>query len=291
MQDYLVRVIAKEAGIRGLACMTTELVNEARERHQTSPGASVILARALTGAALMGALLKVRQRVALKFEGSGPIRKVITESDSYGKVRGYTAVPNAVIPPYQNSYDVVSGLGQAGLLTVVKDLRLKELAEGIVPLATSDIAGDLTAYLEQSEQIPSEVAIGEVMEMDGSIAVSGGLLVQALPPYTENNVDLIRERLQELPPLSALLQSGKTPQDILALTFEGITYELLEERSLQFKCTCSRERSRFALYTLGVEELNNILKTEGQAMIDCHFCHKQYIFEREELETIRDAVR
>lgn len=291
MEDYLIRILAKDASVRGLACLTTNLVNEACRQHGTSPTAAAVLGHALTGGALMGALLKVRQRIALKFEGTGPLQKVVVEADSYGNLRGYVAVPEADLPLVGDEYDMINALGRAGLLTVVKDLRLKELYESTVPLETSQIDADLTAYLELSEQIPSIVQIGVVLAPDqqsqnAQVAVAGGLLAQSMPPHGAEVIDLLKERLQELPPVAELLKSGQTPESLLALLFEGIEYEFLERRPLRFKCNCSRDRTRQALITLGRDEIESLIETEGQAVVDCHFCREQYLFSRAELEEL-----
>jgi molecular chaperone Hsp33 len=163
---------------------------------------------------------------------------------------------------------------------------MKEMPEGVVPLQTSTFDGDLTYYLNQSEQTPSLVVMGEVLDENGRLQVSGGLLIQAMPP---NDVGIIRdfiERLQELPPLEAMLKDGKSPEEILALLFAGIDYTELEKRPLRFQCTCSYERSEKALINLGRQELEELLETEGEAIVDCHFCHERYVFDEEDLRLI-----
>lgn len=286
MEDHLVRIIAKNEGVRGLACVTTHLVNEIADRHEAMPTAAAVLERALTGGVLLGALLKVGQRVALKFEGNGPVGKAIVEADAYGKVCGYLSNPAVDLALVAGRQNIVAAIGQVGLLTVVKDLKLNELAEGVVPLQTSTFDGDLTYYLNQSEQTPSLVVMGEVLAENGRFQVCGGVLIQAMPP---NDMDVIRafiERMQELPPLSDLFNEGKTPADILDLLFAGFAYEELEKRPLRFQCTCSRERSEKALVNLGAEDLQALLENEGEAVVDCHFCRERYLFDEEDLRLI-----
>ena len=290
MEDYLIRILAKEVGVRGLACVTTNLVNHVCRRHGTTATVTAVLGRALTGGALMGALLKVQQRVAIKLEGTGPLQKVIVEADSYGRIRGYPAVPDLDWPQQQGRYDMTGAIGRAGLLTVVKDLGLRELAESVVPLKTGATDTDLTAYLNQSEQIPSVVSIGIDVAEDGHVSVAGGILIQAIPPTDEAIIPQLANRILELPPVQTLLHSGKTPEDMLAILFEGIEYVTLEKRPLRSQCTCSRERSEKALVALGREELAALLETDGQAVVDCHFCHERYVFEREELELILEEI-
>jgi len=270
-----------------LVCVTTELVHEAAQRHETSPAASVALGRTLTGAVLLGALLKVKQRVALKYEGSGPWHKILAEADSYGRVRGYVTTPEDDLPLVNGQFELENGIGRAGLLTVVKDLRLKELAESITPLAYSDFNQDLQAYFDQSEQIATAVQVGEVLDDAGQIVVAGGLLIQELPAPAETGmVAVLEERLQELPPIAALLAQGNTPEDVLALVFGDVPYELLEQRPLQFACDCSWERTRQALASIGPAEIAHLLETDGEAVVHCHYCHESYLFNAFELEVL-----
>lgn len=287
--DYLVRIWAKEAGLRALACVTTDLANEASRRHAAQPPAAAMLSQGLTGAALLGALLKVQQRIALKFEGNGPLQKVLVESDSYGRIRGYVAEPEAVVAADSTgTYDVYS-LGTAVTLTVVKDIQLDELQQSVVDISGQSIDGGLTYYLHQSEQTRSIVEIDEGLsphdDADRRLDVAGGLLVQALPDHQEGVLEQVAERLDGLPPMAQLLRDGRSAEEILASIFIDFEYETLEVRPLEFQCSCSWERSEKALTMLGREDLETLID-EGQAVVDCHFCHERYIFGREALEMI-----
>ncbi|MEZ4513044.1 MAG: Hsp33 family molecular chaperone HslO [Chloroflexota bacterium] len=285
MDDYLLRVWSREAGVRGLICITTHLVNEGVRRHQASPTAAAALGRALTGGVLIGGLLKIAQRVAVKFEGSGPLKKLIVESDSNGVVRGYVQQPLVDLPQTAQGYDVVGAIGAAGLLTVVKDVGLRDLAQSVIPLATSTIDGDLTAYLEQSEQIASVVQVGSMVDEAGYTTIAGGILLQAMPPRGADVVQLLRERMQEMPPIEVMLATGRTPEQVASELFGELVYVELEKRPLIFQCSCSRERSEKALLSLGRAEIELLLE-EGEAVIDCHFCHERYVFDRDELEIL-----
>lgn len=286
MEDYLVRVIAIEAGVRGFACQATNLVNEAAARHGTQPTATAVLGEGLVAAVLMGALLKVQQRVAIKFAGNGPIGKLLVEGDSYGRVRGYVQHPEVDLPLKLGEPDTAAAIGNLGALVVVKDLRLKDLYDGVVPLETGVVEAELNFYLNQSEQIPSAVQIGVRLDETGRVTAAAGLLLQALPPYEMEIVQQLTNRVGELPPVAALLQSGQTPEDLLAQLFVGIPYEVLEKRPLSFQCDCSWERTRHALVTLGRDELEHLLAAEGQAEVDCHYCHAHYLFTADDLQLI-----
>lgn len=290
MSDYLVRIITKSGNFRALACVTTELVGEACRRHGTFPTASAALGRALTGGALMGALLKTGQRVALKFEGNGPLKKIITEADSNGAVRGYVGVPDVCMVREDGKLDVASALGMAGFLTVTKDLGLKEPYKGMVRLYSGEIAEDLALYLTESEQIPSAVALGVFVESDNSVSAAGGFLVQALPPQEEEMIDKLMDRIGKLPPVTQLLREGKNPEQILDMLFADIPYESLEKRALGFSCSCNREKIERVLISLGREELNKMIEEEKNVEVKCEFCRKDYSFTKIELEKLLKGI-
>lgn len=286
MNDYLVRIITKAGNIRAMACVTTELVNEARRRHNTFPTASAALGRALTGGALMGAMLKTGQRVALKFEGSGPLKKIIVEADSNGTVRGYVGVPEVYMVWEDGRLDVAGALGRAGFLTVTKDLGLKEPYKGTVQLYTSEIAEDLALYLTESEQIPSAVALGVFVEPDISVSAAGGFLVQAVPPQDEEMIDTLMDRIGKLPPVTQLLREGKVPEEMLEMLFSGIPHDILERRALAFQCSCSREKVEKALISIGSKELVRMIEQQEKAEVKCEFCRQAYTFTREEIKLL-----
>ena len=286
MKDYMYLALATDDGVRGYAAATTHLVEEARQRHGASPTAAVALGRALTAAALMSGLLKVGQRVAIKWEGTGPLRKIVVEADAKGRVRGYVAEPEVELPLVDGDFDVPGAIGRAGLLTVVRDLLLVELAEGTVHLATSDISGDLTYFLEQSDQVPSALEVGVSLNPDGSVAAAGGILIQPLPPYDPAVVEQLKERLQEMPPVTAMLAEGQKPEAILDEVFAGINHKLLSKYPLRFECDCSRERTESALVSLGREELQALLDNEGEAVVTCQFCRTEYVFSGEDLAAL-----
>nr|WP_298438921.1 Hsp33 family molecular chaperone HslO [Geobacter sp.] len=284
--DYLVRVITKDGSIRALACVTTGLVGELCRRHGTWPTASAALGRGLTAGALMGALLKTGQRVALRFEGNGPLKKVLVEADANGAVRG--GVGNPEVSPVRDDgkLDVGGALGRAGLLTVTKDLGLKEPYTGTVILYTSEIAEDLAWYLTESEQIPSAVGLGTYVEPDGSVSAAGGFLIQALPPGDEELVDRLMARIGEMPPVTELLRRGVTPEGMLAYLFDGIPCDTLEKRALAFVCSCSRERTERLLVSLGKADLAALIDEQGGAEVTCELCRERYRFDRGELERL-----
>jgi molecular chaperone Hsp33 len=289
MDDYLVRVIAREAGIRGFASLTTALGREGARRHDASPLSAAALSYGLTGAALLGALLKVQQRGAIKVQGNGPLGQMVTESDSYGHVRGYVSVSDLPSPVNIGPEQVAFAIGDQGLLTVAKDLRIKDVYRGVVELQSGHMDEELMHYLRRSEQTPSLVEIGARMSSVGELRVAGGLLLQPLPGGDPGALERLSQRADDLPPLADLLADGETPEKILRMIFGPMNYEVLEKRPISFRCSCSWERSKKALMLLGRDEVESLM-AEGEAVVECHFCHERYYYGVEALETILDEM-
>jgi molecular chaperone Hsp33 len=290
VKDYLVRIITKDANVRGLACVTSHLVDETCRRQGARPTACVALGRALTGGALMGALLKSGQRVALRFEGNGPLEKIIVEAESNGTVRGYVKVPHVDLPLKNGKFNVSGALGDSGLLTVVKDLRLKEPYTGMVELYTGEIGEDLAFYLTESEQIPSAVGLGVSVDEGGGVSAAGGFLIQSFPPYQKATVDGLIAQIQEMSSITELISKGKTPEQLLDILFSRIPFEILEERPLAFQCSCSKERVEKALVALGREEIEAMISRQKETIVTCEFCQGRYQLTREELEQLAEHM-
>ncbi len=286
MTDKIERVIAESGNFFGVACDTTELVNEACRKHDARPTGAAALGRALTGAALLAALLKDDQSILLKFEGNGPLKKIITEAGYNGWVRGYIANPHGDVPLKNGQIDVASGIGRAGFLTVVKDIGNNKKYPGTIQLYTSEIGEDLAYYLSQSEQTPSAIALAIQLNNDGTIGAAGGFLVQSLPPADETFLSLIEKEINSLPPLSQLLLNKTPPGDILSSLFRKVPHKKTGDKELVYSCSCSRDKMLTALYSLGEEEITSLLQTEGQAEVRCEFCRQRYIFKKEALEKL-----
>jgi molecular chaperone Hsp33 len=291
MKNYIVRVISEQANVIGLACVTTDLVNESCRLHGAYPTACAALGRALTGGALMAALLKLGQRLALKLEGNGPLRKIIVEADYAGNVRGFVGVPEVDLPPKNGKFDVAGAVGTEGVLTVIKDTGRKELYNGVVRIRTGEIAEDIAHYFAESEQIPTAVALGVYMEPSLDITAAGGFLVQSLPPSDENMIDRLIGNIGKLPPYTQMLFSGQAPEDILEAIFSGIPYATLERHELFYRCTCSRERIERVLVSLGREELADMVDKQGKADVTCEFCRKSYHLSGRELLALLDSMQ
>jgi len=290
MTDYLVRIITETQNIRALACVTTDLADEARRRHGAWPTASAALGRALTAGALMGALLKTGQRVALRFEGNGPLKKILVEADSDGAVRGCVGEPEVHLETPEGKLDVGNALGKAGFLTVTKDLGMKEPYHGMVQLMSSEIAEDLALYLTESEQTPSAVGLGVFVEPENRVSAAGGFLIQALPGADGATIDRLMTHIEGLPPLTSLLREGKSPEQLLELLFKGIPFKTLEKRALAFRCSCSREKIESAVLSLGVGEIDDMIQRDGGAEVTCEFCRQVWRLDRDDLERLKAAT-
>lgn len=283
MADHLVRIISESGTIRGLACVTTDLVSYARKQHETGPTATVALGRALTGGILLGALQKIGHRVNLKFEGNGPLGKIVVEANARGSVRGYAGNPKTEVPPVGDRFDVASAIGRAGLLTVTKDIGMREPYRSTVHLVSGEIGEDLAYYFVESEQIPSAVGLGVRLAPDGDVAVAGGFVIQAIPPGDHANVESITTKLSSLPPYTNMLLDGVSPEGALAKMFAEVPFERLETFPLAYQCPCSRERFERALVTLGPGELTEMAEEMGEIETVCEFCHEKYYFGKGEL--------
>ncbi len=276
MADQIVRALCLSGGIRILACSAGELAREICELQRTSATASIALSRGLAGGALMGALLKDEQRIALKFEGNGPLRKMIIEADSDGAVRGCVGTPAADLEPLKGKWDVAGLIGRAGFLTVSKDLGTGGHPYlGVVQLVSSEIGEDLAYYLTDSEQTPSAVGLGAALDDAGLIAVCGGFLVQALPKADELEIEKIMARIAGLPALSGLLEDVGA-EGVIRELFGDIPYTILESHDIFFRCGCGQEKVERALLTLGSEELQDMRSKDSGARVTCEFCRKAY---------------
>ncbi len=285
MADSLERVISQSGNFFGVACNTTKLVTEACRRHDVGPLAAAALGRALTGAALLAALLKDNQSVFLKFEGNGPLKKIITEAGYDGWVRGYVADPHAEVPLRNGLIDVAAGLGRAGFLTVVKDIGNNRKYPGTIQLYTSEIGEDLAYYLSQSEQTPSAIALAIHLEKDGTIGASGGFLIQSLPPADETVLSRLEKEIAAMPPLSKLLLEGKSPAAILSLLFNKVPHKKIGLWTLTYSCSCNQEKMEGAFFSLGEEDIRQLIEKEEGVEVHCEFCRQSYDSAKKNLKT------
>lgn len=289
MQDHLLRATAN--GVRAFVAVTTNLTEEARQRHDCYPIAAAALGRTMTGAMLLAANLKTDESISIRIDGDGPLGAVVADAWADGRVRGYVEEPHTDLPLHNGKLDVGQAVG-AGHINVTRFTGLKQPFTGSAELVSGEIAEDMTNYLYVSEQTPSTISLGVLVNPDLSVAAAGGLMVQALPGADDAALEQIENNLAALGPISQLIQQGMDGQAILEKIFAGMEVELnlYEPLELTFRCQCSRERVTTALISLGVEELTDILKDE-QAELCCHFCAEKYQFNKEELEELIESIK
>jgi len=286
MQDHLVRIISQDGLFRGVAAVTTGLVQEICTKQQADLTATVALGRLLTGGALLGCLLKGKQRLALMIEGNGPLGRLSVETDAEGRVRGSILHPRANLPPKDGRFDVAGAVGKAGFLHVWKDLGLKNPYQSMVQLQSSEIAEDLAWYLTSSEQIPSSLALGVELDSTGEVAAAGGFLIQSLPPGNPEEVARLIGRLETFPPTTSMLRQGMAPEQLLERLFAGKNFLVQTEVPLRFHCPCSVKQTEQVLVALGKEELSRLAEEQEQVEVTCEFCRKVYQFSREQINIL-----
>ncbi len=286
MTDHLVRILSNDGSLRAVAAATKNLTEKIRRLQETDPTATIALGRLVAGAALMGALLKGDQRLALMIEGNGPLQRLHAETDAYGHVRGSIKNPTAGLPPKEDRFDVAGAVGRAGFLHVVKDLGLKEPYRGMVQLYSSEIAEDLAYYLTTSEQIPSTVGLGVALDQDFAIAAAGGFLVQAMPDGDPELIPLLEKRLRHLPPIASLLRQGQSPLQVLEGLFQDIPFTVQLETPLEFRCTCNLAQVTAMLRALPADEIRAMIEEDQGATVTCEFCKQRYHFTAEELSAL-----
>jgi molecular chaperone Hsp33 len=290
--DYLIKALAYNDQVRAYAARTTETISEAQKRHQTWPTASAALGRAMTAGVMMGSMLKGNAKLTIKVEGGGPIGVILVDSNSKGEVRGYVTNPQTHFElNNKGKLDVARAVGTGGNLTIVKDLGLKDHFSGQVPIVSGELGEDFTYYLVTSEQIPSSVGVGVLVNPDNTILASGGFIIQLLPGTDDETITKIEERLSKIDPISKLIQRGLTPEEILEEVLGQGNVKILEKQPVKFKCQCSKERIENAIVSLGEEEIQSMIDDEGQAEAQCHFCNEVYKLTREDLEELKKEAK
>lgn len=290
MADSLIHALTDSGHVRIATCTTSHLVQEACRLQGTSITAGVALGRVLTAAALLGGQLKEEQRLSLKFEGNGPLQKILAETDAYGNICGYVGHAEAEVPSRDDGVDLASALGKAGFLTVTKDLKLKTPYQGRVQLQSSEISQDVAYYLSASEQTPAAFGVSVTLDEKGFPAAAGGFMCQALPPVADSLIEPLEQQIQQLPPLSHLLQQGIAAEELLARIAGDIGYHINHTRPLQWQCRCSRQRMQQALISLGATELRQLSQEQELVRITCEFCGRNYAFNRCELDELAQAA-
>ena len=291
MKDYLVKALAYHGQVRAYAVCATESVKEAQRRHDLWVNASAALGRTMIGTVMLGAMEKGAVKVTVKIEGNGPIGFLVADADGNGNIRGYVQNPKVQLKPNaQGKIDVRGAVGVNGTLTVVRDMGMRDFFTGQVALVSGEIGEDFTYYFTTSEQIPSAVGLGVLVNPDHSILAAGGFVIQMLPDAKEATISRLEENLKTLKPISEMVREGLSPEEILQAILSGGDVQFLSQLPVQFHCSCSKERLRIALLSLGRDELEQILQEEGHAELTCHFCEEKYDFNQEDLKALIQQI-
>ena len=287
MNDYIIRATAANDQIRAFAAVTTEMVETAREHQNTSPVATAALGRLLTAGAMMGSMMKGEKDVlTLQIKAGGPLQGITVTADSQGNVKGYVGNPDVCIPANSKGKLDVAGAVGPGFLTVIKDMGLKEPYSGQVMLQTCEIAEDLTYYFATSEQVPSAVGLGVLMNKNNTVRQAGGFIVQLMPFAEEEVISRLEQNVQKINSVTNLLEEGHTPESLLENVLEGFDVQINEKMDTRFCCNCSKERVAKALISIGRKELNEMIQEGKPIEMNCHFCNTNYTFTVEEMKEI-----
>lgn len=287
MTDYIVRATAADGEIRAFAATTRELVEAARSAHNTSPVATAALGRLLTAAGMMGSMMKNEDDLlTIKIQGDGPIGGLTVTADSKGDVKGYAFDPSVMLPPNaQGKLDVGGALG-IGVLSVIQDTGMKEPYVGQTILVSGEIAEDLTYYYATSEQIPTSIALGVLMNRDNTVRQAGGFIIQLLPGASEEIISRLETKLSEISPITSLLDEGNSPEEILEYILGDFDLSVTDRMATRFYCNCDKQRVEKALISIGKKDLQEMIDDGKPIEVNCHFCSKNYTFEVEELQEL-----
>lgn len=285
MEDYMVRASAADAQIRAFACTTKGVAEAARKAHNTSPVVTAALGRLLSAGAMMGSMLKGdRDILTLQIKGDGPMRGLTVTADAHGKVKGYADIPDVILPANALGKLDVGGAVGKGTLSVVRDLGLKDPYVGQTLIQTGEIAEDLTYYFATSEQVPSSVGLGVLMERSNTVRQAGGFIVQLMPFAEDAVIDRLEQNMRGISSVTSMLDEGKSPEQMLGILLEGLSLQVTDTMPVEFSCDCSREKIEKVLISLGEKELRDMVEEGEEVEVNCSFCSRHYTFSVDELE-------
>ncbi|MDT3960532.1 Hsp33 family molecular chaperone HslO [Staphylococcus kloosii] len=286
-KDYIVKALAFDGQIRAYSALTTKTVQEAQTRHYTWPTASAALGRTMTATVMMGAMLKGDQKLTVTLDGQGPVGKVIADADAKGNVRGYVTNPQTHFPLNDiGKLDVSRAVGTNGSLTVVKDVGMKDYFSGSSPVVSGEVGDDFTYYFAKSEQVPSSVGLGVLVNPDNSIKASGGFIIQVMPGATDETITKLEDAINNMTPVSKLIDQGLSPEALLYEVLGESNVQILEELPTQFECNCGHDKFLNAIKGLGEAEINSMIEEDHGAEAECHFCRSKYEYSEEELQAL-----
>lgn len=291
MEDYLVKALCYGGAIRAYAIRATNTVAQAQKRHDTWSASTAALGRTMIGSLMLGATLKGKDKLTVKIQGDGPAGGIVVDSDGAGNVKGYIKNPHVSLPLNpQGKIDVRGAVGSKGIFTVIKDLGLKETFSGQTPIVSGEIGEDFTYFMAVSEQIPSAVGVSVLVDTDETVKAAGGFMLQVMPGADEATIELLEQRLKDIPLVSGLIDQGESPEQLLQRVIGTENMEILETLPVQFYCDCSKEKFSRAIIAVGKDEINAMIEEDHGAEAVCHFCGNKYQYSEEELVELRDEA-
>ncbi|MBF0738686.1 Hsp33 family molecular chaperone HslO [Staphylococcus arlettae] len=286
-KDYIIKALAFDGQIRAYSALTTETVQEAQTRHYTWPTASAALGRTMTATLMMGAMLKGEQKLTVTLDGQGPVGKVIADADAQGNVRGYVTQPQTHFPLNNvGKLDVSRAVGTNGSLTVVKDIGMKDYFSGSSPIVSGEVGDDFTYYFAKSEQVPSSVGLGVLVNPDNTIKASGGFIIQVMPGAQEETIAQLEEAINNMTPVSQLIDQGTSAEGLLYEILGEENVQILEELPAQFECNCGHDKFLNSIKGLGEAEIKDMIEQDHGAEAECHFCRNKYQYSEAELQSL-----
>lgn len=290
-RDFLQIATAFDRTVRIFVAKTTQIVKDAQKVHNMYPTSLAALGRTLTATLMMGGMLKGNQSIAVRIDGDGPIGKIVCESDTSGRVMGYLGNGGVYLKYKNGKLNVGDAVGRNGLLTVVKDLHLKEPFTSSTPLVNGEIAEDFTYYFAESEQVPSSVSLGVLVGLNGDVLAAGGFIIQVMPGCKEETIKYLEEILKDIKPISTLIQEGKNGRQILKEILKDNEFEVLKTAPVYFKCSCSKERFRQGIKSLGYKSVKQMLDEDHNITATCQYCHQAYTFDENELNNLLKEMK
>lgn len=289
MQDYMIRGTAMDGMVRIFGVRATGIVEELRRRHDTWPVVTAALGRTVAAGLMMGAMLKDEDKLTIQIKGDGPAGQIVVDANAKGEVRGYADNPHVDLPPNaQGKLDVSGAVGKNGTLYIIKDLGLKEPYRGSIPLISGELGEDFTYYFAKSEQTPSAVAVGVLVNPDTSVRAAGGFIIQLLPGLSDDEITNIETKLAQIKPVTEMLDSGMTLEDMVSLVVEQL--DVKETMDVSFRCQCSEERVERTLISLGRSEIEQLMEDDEKVEVVCHFCNEKYTFDDEQLKLLLEKI-
>lgn len=292
MKDYIIRGASKDESIRFFSCITTGMVEEARKIHNCSPISIAALGRMLTAASMMGTMLKSdKDTLTLQINGKGPTGSIVVVSDNTGDARGYITNPDVELMHREDGkLDVGGAVGKTGVLTVIKDLGMREPYVGQIPIVSGEIGDDISSYFANSEQTPTAVGLGVLVEVDGHVSAAGGFIVQLMPEADDAVITKLEENLGKIKSVTEMISTGLDAEGLIKSVLGDIEYKVYEEKEVSYRCNCNKERLERALISIGKEELQELIEDQGSAELVCHFCNSKYHFDKAELTELLEIA-